>query len=215
MTQSDHDRFVKCVRGEDGDIPDFWYNMKGVTVYEKNKEHIDETVSVAVKIHAGGAPTTKVDGLLTISWSSLHGKGTTKEKKHVFATIPRSWEVCVGAVMCRFAWAMNALIDGFLPKQDWQNKPMVGAGRRLAGGWRLAPIFCVSDWEFYSSYCGFPTGQSVPRMCWLDDASPLEGPLCFCNVSADAGWRSTYRSHEQYLEECVAKNKQPCDLMKI
>ena len=34
-------------------------------------------------------------------------------------------------------------------------------------------------------------------------------------MSADAGWRSTYRSHEQYLEECVAKNNQPCDLMKI
>ena len=215
MIESDNDRFIKCLRGEDGDIPNFWYNMTGATVYEKNKEHIDEMASMAIKIHADSAPTTKVDGMLTISWSSLHGKGTTKEKKIVFAIIPQSWKACIGQVFCRFAWAMNALCDGFLPQLDWKNRQIAGAGRRLAGGFRLAPIFCVSDWEFYSNYCGFPTGQSQPNMCWLDNASPSEGPLCFCNVSSDAAWRKTFRSHEQYLEECRTKGQAPADLMRI
>ena len=215
MVSSDSDRFCKCMRGVDGDIADFWYNMQGTTVYEKNKRHIDESKSMAVKIHADGAPTTKVDGLLTISWSTLHGAGATKEKKQVFATVPQSWKVNFDHLICRFVWAMNALIDGFLPREDWAGKPMTDAGRQLAGGWRLAPIFCVSDWEFYSNYCGFPTGQSVPRMCWRCHASPHDGPLCFCQVDPDAGWRETFISHEEYMEELRSKNQEPCALMGI
>jgi hypothetical protein len=147
------------MKGQEGDIPNFWYHMRGAVVYEENKQHIDVERSMAIKIHADGAPTTKVDGMLTISWSSLHGQGTTKETKNVFTTIPKSWGVVLREVFWRFAWAVNALIAGIHPLLDWQDKPAVDAGRQLAGGWRLAPIFCVSDWEFYSTICGFPTGR--------------------------------------------------------
>ena len=58
-------------------------------------------------------------------------------------------------------------------------------------------------------------GQSVPHMCWLDKASPRDGPLCFCNVGGDAAWRLTYRTHQDYLNECEAKSKSPADLMLV
>ena len=122
-------------------------------------QHIDTERSIAIKIHADAAPTTKVDSMLTIAWSSLHGSGSTKETRNVYTTIPKSWGIELREVFRRFAWAMNALVDGIMPKLDWLGKPADGAGRRLAEGWRLAPIFCVSDWEFYSTNCGFPTGR--------------------------------------------------------
>ena len=152
------------LQGPDGDVPNLWYNMKGAVVYEASKQHIDVERSLAIKIHADAAPTTKVDGMLTISWSSLHGRGTTKETKNVYATIPKSWNVELRDVFKRFAWAMNALIDGTYPSLDWQGKPAADAGRQLADGWRLAPFFCVSDWEFYSNVCGFPTGRGRVEM---------------------------------------------------
>ena len=77
------------LEGPDGDVQNFWYRMRGHILYEANTKHIDRDVSIIVKIHADAAPTTKVDGMLTISWSSLHGSGTTREKKHVFTTIPK------------------------------------------------------------------------------------------------------------------------------
>eukprot|EP00959_Pyramimonas_sp_CCMP1952_P135888 2842960-Pyramimonas_sp.AAC.1 len=109
----------------------------------------------------------------------MHGSGATKETRYVFTTVPKSWmhsKAVLDVVFTRLAWAFNALCDGKLPMTDWQGASMAG-GRTLAQGWRLAVIFCGGDWEFYSSHCGFPTGQSVPNNCWMCRASPLEGPL--------------------------------------
>ena len=55
----------------------------------------------------------------------------------------------------------------------------------------------------------------MPYMCWLDKAGPRDGPLCFCNVGKDAGWRHTYWTHETYLQELEAQNKSPADLMMV
>eukprot|EP00959_Pyramimonas_sp_CCMP1952_P130442 2727533-Pyramimonas_sp.AAC.1 len=155
--------------------------------------------------------------MLTIAWSTLHGTGTTKQTRNVFTSIPKSW-ICDGvleAVFTRLAWSFNALTEGVLPHCDWKGAPTNGGGRELANGWRIAVIFCGADWEFYSSVCKFPTGQSVPNCCWLCNASPHEGHLCCFNVSSDAGWRGTLRSHESYLRNCVDTGAEPCVLMKI
>jgi hypothetical protein len=89
MLKHDTDRFHRVILGEPGDIPNFWYNLRrrGVSIYERNKHLIDVERTVALKLHADGAPTTKADGLMTVSWSSLHGKGATKETRQVFAVI--------------------------------------------------------------------------------------------------------------------------------
>ena len=121
--------------------------MRGYVVFEENRQYIDVDKSLATKIHADAAPTTKVDGMLTVAWTSLHGKGTTKETRNIFTTIPKSWGITFRDVVTRLAWAFNALIDGIYPSRDWRDKPVDAgqAGRVLAGGWRLAPLFCVSD----------------------------------------------------------------------
>jgi hypothetical protein len=216
MLSCDRARFETAVRGEPGTIASFWRNLRGHVIYEKGKDRIDPEKSIAVKIHADGAPTTKVDGLMTISWSSLHGRGTTKRTRHVFAVLPKSWcgSDTMDRLLSRLAYAMNALTVGVLPLLDWEGRHNAGAGRQLADGWRLAPIFTGADWEFYSSVCHFPTGQSVPEMCWICGASP-DGALGFCHVHRHAGWRATYKTHESYIADCAAKGVEPCALMQI
>jgi hypothetical protein len=216
MIAHDTARFNQTIIGEPGNIQFVWHNLRNHVLYVKNKEFIDPERSILVKTHADAAPTTKVDGLMTISWSSCHGRGSTRETRHVFAVLPKKWtgKQTLDALISRYAWAMNALVDGVLPRLGWEGRPNEGAGRQLAHGWRLAPILTVTDWDFLSSVCGFPTGQSVPEMCWICGASP-SGRCGFCNVDRDAGWRNTYKTHESYLASCEAKGKQPCALMQI
>ena len=153
---------------------------------------------------------------MTISWSSVHGRGSTRETRNVFACLPKSWTgtQTLDALLSRFVHAMNALVDGVLPMVGWDGLPNPDGGRQLASGWRLAPILAVADWDFLSTVCGFPTGQSVPEMCWICGASPT-GCKGFCNVSKAAAWRATYKSHESYIASQTAKGKQPCALMGI
>ena len=209
-------RFEKTVLGEPGNIPLVWLHLKHHVLYVKNKDFIDPDKSILVKTHADAAPTTKVDGLMTISWSSCHGRGSTRETRNVFAVLPKKWTgtQTLDALLSRYAWAMNALVDGVLPMVSWEGRPNEDGGRQLARGWRLAPILAVTDWDFLSSVCGFPTGQSVPEMCWICCASP-SGRCGFCNVDRNAEWRSTYKTHESYLASCAAKGKEPCTLMLI
>ena len=124
---------------------------------------------------------------MTISWSSVHGRGSTREARNVFACLPKSWTgtQTLDALLSRLVHAMNALVDGVLPMVGWDGLPNPDGGRQLASGWRLAPILAVADWDFLSSVCGFPTGQSVPEMCWICGASPT-GCNGFCNVSKAA-----------------------------
>ena len=111
------------------------------------------------------------------------------------------------SVWQRLAWAFNALAEGKMPATDWQARPIEDAGRQLAGGWRFAMIGLRGDWEFYNQACGFPTSQSVPNMCWLCNASPKSGDLCWTKGSKHALWRRTLRSHEKYLAELSDKGK--------
>jgi hypothetical protein len=216
MISDNPTRFKKSVVGEPGNVEHFWHNMRHHVLYLENKDLIDVKRSFAVKIHGDAAPTTKVDGLMTISWSSCHGQGSTRETRNVFAVLPKSLtgDKTLDALLSRFVYAMNALIVGVLPMIGWEGRPNHDGGRQLAGGWRLAPIFAVTDWDFLSTVCGFPTGQSVPEMCWICGASP-SGRSGFCNVDRGAAWRGTYKTHESYIASCTAKGKPPCTLMGI
>ena len=216
MISDNSARFEKTMLGEPGNIGHVWYNLRNHVLYLSNKEFIDTERSILVKIHADAAPTTKVDGLMTISWSSCHGRGSTRETRHVFAVLPKklTGPKTLDALLSRFAYGMNALVDGVLPMVGWEGRPNQDGGRQLARGWRLAPLLAVTDWDFLSSVCGFPTGQSVPEMCWVCRASPC-GKLGFCNVDRSAGWRNTYKTHEDYLASQAAEGKEPCSLMLI
>ena len=217
MQNNDPARFEATIKGADGEIGKFWNGLRGHVVFEQSKECIDIGRSVPVGIHGDGAPTTKVDGLFSISWNSILGKGSTEMTRQVFSVVKKS-ELGNGTLDClwkRLAWAFNALIDGVLPKRDWAGNKLSEGGRRLANGWKLAPIHLRGDWEFFTQACGFPSSTSVPNMCWLCNASPHEGPLCWTDGASTAGWRPTLRSHEDYLAELEATGRQLPGLFAI
>ena len=212
-------RFEKHVKGNDGEIQEFWLNIRNTPMYKHNRAVIDINKTIAVKLHGDKAPTTKVDGCMTLSWSTMHGTGNTRDTRMVFAIVPGTWlcDESYTALFDRLAWAFNALTDGILPGKCWLGRDITDgtAGRELCSGWKVAAIFVGSDWEFYQNVCGFPAPNSTPCMCWSCSASPGDGPLCFTSVDKGAGWRRTMRTHAMYLAECAASGKRPCRLMKI
>ena len=210
-------RFKKKLRGDDLNVEDLWYGLRRTKVFTANRQYIDTSRSLAITLHGDGAPTTKADGLFTISWSSLHASGSTRETKNVF-TVLRKKDIGPGtldAIFERLAWGLNACCDGVMPDQDWQGKPCPDRGRIIADGWRLVTVMLRGDWEFYVQACDFPTPQSVPNMCWLCKASPTHGPLVWTNGLPTAGWRGTLRSHEQWLAELAASRKRIPAVFKI
>ena len=212
-------RFEKHVKGNDCEIKEFWLNIRNTPMYKHNRAVIDINKTIAVKLHGDKAPTTKVDGCMTLSWSTMHGTGNTRDTRMVFAIVPGTWlcDESYTALFDRLAWAFNALTDGILPGKCWLGRDITDgtAGRELCSGWKVAAIFVGSDWEFYQNVCGFPAPNSTPCMCWSCSASPGDGPLCFTSVDKGAGWRRTMRTHAMYLAECAASGKRPCRLMKI
>ena len=119
------------------------------------------------------------------------------------------------AIFDRLALALNALLIGKMPDKDWKRNPCVDAGRTLADGWRLPTIMLRGDWEFFTQVCGVPTCQGVPNMCWLCHASPNLLELLWANGLANAKWRTTLRSHEQWLAELAAAGKPIPALFRI
>ena len=83
----DPDKFQKHLRGEDLNVQDLWYNIRGTKVFAANEMYINASRSLAITIHGDGAPTTKADGLFTISWSSLHASGSTRHTKNIFTVV--------------------------------------------------------------------------------------------------------------------------------
>ena len=203
---TDPEKFQNHLRGEDLNVQDLWYCIRDTKVYAANAMHINVSRSLAVTLHGDGAPTTKADGLFTISWSSLHASGSTRHTKNIF-TVVRKKDMGPGTLdtlFNRLAWALNACCDGLMPEHDWQGKQCPDHGRVIADGWRLVTLMLRGDWEFFTQVCNFPTWKSVPNMCWLCNASPTIGPLVWTDGLATAGWRATMRSHEQYVAKLLA-----------
>jgi hypothetical protein len=89
LAEDDH-KFTKKF-GSPGAIKDFWAGLGAHTIYESNKTLIDVNCSSPGFFHADGAPTTKHDGLFTISYGSVLAEGSTKSSRNVFTVVKKSF----------------------------------------------------------------------------------------------------------------------------
>jgi hypothetical protein len=188
--------------GTCSEIKKFWDGMGNHIIYETSKTLIDVENTSPCYLHADGAPTTKHDGLFTISYGSVVAKGSTKFSRNVFTVVKKSGLVdgTLEGLFTYFAWACNALTLGVLPALDWCGKVRADAGRIIGDGVKkLAVIFLKGDWEFFVQVMKFPTWTQVPNMCWICNASP-NGALSWCLQA----WRHTIRTHQSYVAEQVA-----------
>ncbi len=60
------------------------------------------------------------------------------------------------------------------------------------------------DWEFYTSFFGFPSWSSVTNMCWMCGATGGDDAMRYTSAAPDAPWRASRKSHEAYVAEVAA-----------
>ena len=88
------------LRGGEDVAGSFWQKMRHHPVVAKHPslKPKDFAKSIALGIHADGAPLTKHESLFTISWNSLFAEGTTMDTRFIFtkkrtsAKVP--WKHC-------------------------------------------------------------------------------------------------------------------------
>ena len=218
MLQDIH-KFNRILRGDDGDIKKFWRGMRNTKIFDGVKDSLDFTRSIPLGVHGDKAACTKTQSLMTIAWTSLLGTGSTKDTHQVF-TVIRAADMVEGtlsAIWDRFAWSMNALSDGVIPPLDFRGNPHPEAGRIIAKGWKASLIHVRADWEFaaHPETVNQPAWNAEPNMCFFCNASNSVPGLRWSDFSAEAGWRSTRRSHESYKAMLAHEGKPLPPLFKV
>ena len=192
--------------------------MKDTILYKPFKAHINTKTTLPGRIHADGAPTTKVDSIFTINWCSQVAEGPTIGKKLIFTCVKKSDMVdgTLERLWDYFAWAMNALLEGKVPQTDHRGRRLANAGQPLkTKGWTMACNQVAGDWEFYANDLHLNRWDSEPNMCFVCGASNSIANLMWTNGTCGAGWRHTYKTHESYCAEMAAAGKTLSHIFKI
>ena len=105
------------------------------------EDSVDSTRTIPITFHGDGAPTTKVEGLVSLSWGSCLVQGTSKLTRFVYTVVKKSDfnDGTVNQLLAYFAWAANVLFTGTYPEKTWRDRPHPLAGLPInSGGWRMA-----------------------------------------------------------------------------
>ena len=187
--------------------------MRGTPVYEHNKSVIDHEKSVALGLHGDGAPTHKCDGLFTIAWNSLTGKGPTRRTRYVYAVIKKSdiEDGTLARLWDYLAWSLNALAEGIFPLRDHNGQRHPRAGELItSAGWKGILIQLRGDWEFYCQTLDFESAGDE-NCCFVCNATPAN---CF-DAALGAIWRAGIRTHAIYCAALHAAGKELPSLFKV
>jgi hypothetical protein len=217
---NEHTQFwEKRVRGDEGACSRFWESLVSHPIVAKHPvlKPADFPRTIALGLHADGAPLTKHESLFTIAWNSLHGTGTTMQTRFIFTCIKKSdmGPGTMEAIWDYFAWSMNSLLTGMTPGRDWLGRQLLGGGKPLAKGWRAACVQVRGDWEFYTSALNLPRWDGAENCCWVCAASITRPGYFWTDCSDASPWRTTIRTHESWLAEMSAAGKQVANLFKI
>ena len=203
------DLWHEAILGEKNSNVEFWKQCAhdpDIQSHPKLHSAADRKKRIPLGMHGDGGVFSKQDSLLTISWNSLLGSGTTMRKRFVFTTIRKSQlrpdGSTLNAIWRVFCWSMNNLLMGVMAATDWRDRPITDGGQNLADGWAGALIQVRGDWEFYCQVFASPTWNTAIRCCWLCRASNTIHDLLWTNYNADASWRRTLWKHAGYLRFC-------------
>ena len=109
-----------------------------------------DTIPIGMHGDAGGF--TEHESLIVLSWNSLLGTGSTRSKRFLFTVLLK--KECTRATLEKvfqiFAWCVNSMLTGLMPKHDWEQMPLPGGGDSMAGGWRACLTHCRGDWQWYT-----------------------------------------------------------------
>lgn len=88
LIQKDEELFNKIIRGPEGDISDYWDNLRGHVCVQALGDLIGPK-TVPIAMHGDGAPTHKTEGLFTVSWASNTVKAPTIDSKIIYTCIKK------------------------------------------------------------------------------------------------------------------------------
>ena len=211
-----HSLWESAMQGEDVAVVDFWESMATSTIVTKHP-HLslaDRARTLPLGLHGDGGAFSKQESLFVFTFNSLLGHGVTSAKRFLLTVIRKcdfSPET-LQTIMDILSWSFNVALTGLLPEVDWAGDACEERGY-LAGRWRGSLVQVRGDWEFYTSVFRFPAWNAVDEMCWMCRATGV-GPLRFTACGADAPWRGTRRSHEEYVEQLAAQGKELPTLLK-
>ena len=218
LVQKDEARFKATVLGEDGALSAYWEGMLHKPIYTDVKDHIDTNFSIPASFHGDGAPTTKVEGLVTISWGSTIVTGPTKHVRYVYTVVKKTdfSDGTLEALLDYFAWTGNVLSTGTWPCHDWKGRPHPKAGQPInTKGWRIAFMHAKGDWEFFANDLHMQRWDAADNMCFKCGASNSVPGLLWTNASDAAGWRITKFNHDGFMASLVAQGKGLSPLLNI
>ena len=199
--------FRDMLQGPPGSIREYWDGVSDTDLHQPIAAYVDKDNTIPLGFHGDKAPTSKNDGLFTISWSSQTVIGETRATKLIF-TVVKGTDLKDGTLarlFDYFAWAMNALMVGKIPEKDHRGRKLKNAGMPIkTKSINFACNQLRGDWEFYTSVLNFPRWDSEPGMCWICNASNSIEHLLWTNGRPDAGWRPGIRTHDEYITECLA-----------
>jgi len=201
--------FDKKIRGPATAALQFWRQMRGSSFVD-NHPDLPELLwdrIIPIGLHGDGGQFTKQDSIYVLTWNSLtQNFGPTMDTRIIF-TVIRSAEMLPNTLDTLFeamAWSLNVCLKGLTPSADWQNRPLTGGGRQLAGGYRGACCQIRGDWEFFCKAFHFPKWNEAVSMCPFCRATGRAGHYCFANVRPDAPWRGTIWTHETRMAYLTA-----------
>jgi len=208
------EEFAHAVLGGHKDCRSFWCSDEGKKIASehpvlKNKTAEDLYATVPLGMHGDGGAYSKQDSLYVVSWNSLMGLGSTTSKRFIF-TLLRKAKMLVdtwAAIWTIFAWSMNILLDGFMPRLDFLGRLLDAstAPVRIAGRFCAALIQVRGDWGFYCEVLDFPKHNELVNMCWICSASIENINLRYTDATPHAGWRPTVRNHAKFLAWLVSR----------
>ena len=123
----------------------------------------DWTKTVPLGIHGDGGAFSHQDSLMTISWNSLVGSGSTILKRFLITEIRKSEKTpgTLDAILRIASWSFNALLRGETPTANHLGLAIAKAPRPLADGWCGALCQVRGDWQFHCETFGFPQWNSA------------------------------------------------------
>ena len=117
-------RFNERLRGEEGNIREYWAGLRSRNSPIFNAGLIDPENTIPCGLHGDKAATSKTQGLFTVSWNSLLSKPglSTRESRFVYTVVKSSdlTRAKSERLFKRLAWAFNALNAGVWPETDWE-----------------------------------------------------------------------------------------------
>jgi len=206
LFQERKDKFIQCVQGGDEERNSLWELMAQGPILKNHPTLSPNNLAhcIPIGLHGDAGKFSHQDSLFVITWNSLVGQGTTREKRFIITVVRKKQMLPDGSTLESIfrvvAWSLNALLEGKTPAYNEDGTPSPEGGKELAGPWKGACVQVRGDWQFYSQAFGFPQWNSAENMCWLCKASNNTPDLYWTNFNSTAPWRSTLWTHETYLE---------------